>query len=71
MSRSSEIELAIGFVTNAYARASDTFIRGEVLQLRRIGHTVHTFSIRRAEEDLAASEEIRQEQEQTGEQKSA
>ena len=54
--------LVIGYITNIYARASDTFIRGEVLQLRDLGHTVHTFSIRRAIEDQHVSEEIEREQ---------
>ena len=58
-------KLTIGYVTNVYARASDTFIRGEVLQLRALGHTVHTFSIRRAPDDRHISEEIRREQSTT------
>jgi colanic acid/amylovoran biosynthesis glycosyltransferase len=58
-------KLTIGYLTNIYARASDTFIRGEVLQLRALGHTVHTFSIRKAPEDSHISEEIRQEQSTT------
>ena len=51
MNGSNGTGLTIGFITNVYARASDTFIRGEVRELRRIGHTVHTFSIRKAEEE--------------------
>jgi len=45
----------IAYMTSAYARASDTFIRGEVRELRRLGYRVETFSIRspEAEEDLA------------------
>lgn len=42
--------LTIAYVTGQYARASDTFIRTEVAALRELGHTVHTFSIRRPEE---------------------
>jgi colanic acid/amylovoran biosynthesis glycosyltransferase len=57
--------LTIGFITNVYARASDTFVRGEVRELRRIGHTVHTFSIRKADEEPRVAEEIREEQERT------
>jgi glycosyltransferase involved in cell wall biosynthesis len=57
--------LTIGFITNVYARASDTFIRREVRQLRRIGHIVYTFSVRKVTEDRLISEEIRQEQERT------
>ncbi|HWE97776.1 MAG TPA: hypothetical protein VG269_27725, partial [Tepidisphaeraceae bacterium] len=55
----------LAYLTSAYARASDTFIRGEVRQLRALGFTVHTFSIRRAEPEQAVSEEVRQEQETT------
>ena len=36
----------IAYLTSAYARASDSFIRGEVAQLRALGFTVHTFSVR-------------------------
>lgn len=51
----------IAYLTSAYARVGDTFIRREVECLRRLGYTVHTFSIRRTlGED--ASEEIRREQ---------
>ena len=39
----------IAFMTSVYARASDWFIRGEVAQMRALGFTVHTFSIRRPE----------------------
>lgn len=52
----------LGYLTSAYARASDTFIRGEVRQLRKLGFTVHTFSIRRAEPDQVVSDDVRQEQ---------
>lgn len=54
--------LAIAYLTSVYARAGDTFIRGEVKQLRRRGARVHTFSIRRADEGENVSEEVRQEQ---------
>ena len=38
----------IGYLTSLDARVGDTFIRREVEQLRRLGHTVHgTFSIRK------------------------
>ncbi len=36
----------IAYLTSQYARASDTFIRAEVAELRRLGFTVHTFSVR-------------------------
>jgi glycosyltransferase involved in cell wall biosynthesis len=46
----------IAYMTSAYARASDTFIRGEVRELRRLGYRVETFSIRSPEpgEDVGA-----------------
>ena len=40
-------EPTIAYLSSQYARASDTFIREEVAQLRRLGFTVHTFSVRR------------------------
>ena len=55
----------LGYLTSAYARASDTFIRGEVRQLRAIGFTVHTFSIRRAEAEQLVGEDVRREQAST------
>ena len=55
----------IAYFTSAYARAADTFIRGEVEQLRAIGFTVHTFSIRRSEESELISDDIRREQQNT------
>jgi glycosyltransferase involved in cell wall biosynthesis len=36
----------IAYLTSQYARAGDTFIRAEVEELRKLGFTVHTFSIR-------------------------
>jgi colanic acid/amylovoran biosynthesis glycosyltransferase len=55
----------IAYLTSHYARAGDTFIRGEVKQLRRLGHAVHTFSIRRPGPEEVVSDEIRREREQT------
>lgn len=57
--------LSIGYLTSVYARASDTFIRNEVLELRRRGHDVRTYSIREPEEEQLVSEEIRRERETT------
>lgn len=54
----------IAYLTSAYARAGDTFIRREVAELRRIGFQVHTFSIRR-ESAQAVSEAILSEQSTT------
>jgi glycosyltransferase involved in cell wall biosynthesis len=39
----------IGFLASCYPRAVDTAVRNEVLGLRHRGHTVHAFSIRRAD----------------------
>jgi glycosyltransferase involved in cell wall biosynthesis len=36
----------IAYLTSQYGRAGDTFIRTEVEALRRLGFTVHTFSVR-------------------------
>lgn len=55
----------IGYLTSAYARAADTFIRGEVEQLRALGFTIHTFSVRRSETSELTSEDIRREQRNT------
>lgn len=55
----------IAYLTSVYARASDTFIRNEVIELRQRGHTVRTFSIRRDGADGKVSEEVRREQAST------
>ena len=57
--------LIIAYLTSQYARVGDTFIRREVAELRRLGHVVHTFSIRKADPDELISDEIRREQAQT------
>jgi glycosyltransferase involved in cell wall biosynthesis len=49
--------VVLGYLTNQYGRASDTFIRQEVLGLRARGHQVHTFSVRRPD-DYVESEDI-------------
>jgi glycosyltransferase involved in cell wall biosynthesis len=51
----------IANLTSAYARASDTFIRGQVEQLRTLGFIIHTFSIQRPEGRELVGEEIRRE----------
>jgi len=51
----------IAYLTNLYARASDSFIRAEVLQLRDFGHTVHTFSVREPDPSELVSREVRDE----------
>jgi colanic acid/amylovoran biosynthesis glycosyltransferase len=55
----------IAYLTSVYARAGDTFIRREIEQLRRLGHVVYTFSIRRAGTDEVVSDDVRREQAQT------
>lgn len=57
--------LRIAYLTSHYARASDSFIRGEVAQLRRLGCEVFTFSIRRPADCELVSDEIRRERRQT------
>jgi colanic acid/amylovoran biosynthesis glycosyltransferase len=53
---------SIAYLTSVYARAGDTFVRNEVEELRRLGWTVHTFSIRRADARERVSAEIGREQ---------
>jgi len=48
----------IAYLTSVYARASDSFIRAEVRQLRSCGHTVHTFSVREPDASELVSQEI-------------
>jgi glycosyltransferase involved in cell wall biosynthesis len=55
----------LAYLTSAYGRMSDTFIRNEVEQLRRMGFTVHTFSIRRPPLEPGAGEDVRREQAST------
>lgn len=57
--------MVIGYLTNLYGRASDSFIRCEVAALRDLGHVVHTFTVREADPGEAVSEDIRAEREQT------
>ena len=51
----------IAYLTSVYARSSDLYIRGEVAQLRVLGFTVHTFSIRRPDPRELVSDEIHRE----------
>jgi colanic acid/amylovoran biosynthesis glycosyltransferase len=57
--------LTLGYMSNVYARASDTFVRREVLELRALGHTVHTFSIREPDASELVSDAVRDEYERT------
>ena len=51
----------VAYLTSAYARASDSFIRGEVARLRDLGHAVHTFSVRRCDPRELVDDAIRRE----------
>lgn len=51
--------MRLAYFTSVYPRATDTFVRNEVLRLRELGHTVETFSARRAEPSQLLSEDIR------------
>ncbi len=50
--------LVLSYLTSSYARASDSFVRNEVRTLRELGHTVHTFSIRRPPQHEVVGEEV-------------
>lgn len=53
-----EAKLRIAYLTSAYARPSDTFIRNEVNELRQMGATIDTYSIRRSELDADADADV-------------
>ena len=53
--------MTIAYLTSVYPRATDTFVRNEVLRLRDQGHTIHTFSIRRADDSQMVSALVRSE----------
>ncbi len=55
----------IGYLTSAFARPSDTFIRNEVNQLRKLGMEVSTFSIRRPDAGPDADDDVRRFQDET------
>jgi len=57
--------LTLGYLSSIYARGTDGFMRREVEQLRRLGHVVHTFSIRRAHPRELFDESARQEHTRT------
>lgn len=50
--------LRLAYLTSAYGRPSDTFIRNEVDHLRRLGAEVSTFSIRRPPEPPFSDESV-------------
>jgi colanic acid/amylovoran biosynthesis glycosyltransferase len=53
-----EAKLRIAYLTSAYARPSDSFIRNEVNELRRLGAIVDTYSIRRTALDEDADADV-------------
>ncbi len=57
--------MRIAYFTNQYARASDTFIRNEVHELRARGHVVETFAVRRPIEGQPPSAEVAAERDAT------
>src|SRR5688572_13574394 len=57
--------MQIAYLTSLYPRASDTFVRIEVNQLRASGFDVHTFSVRRPEQSLLVDEQVEREAERT------
>ncbi len=57
--------LRVGYLTSSYARPSDTFIRNEVNQLRKLGVEVTTFSIRRPPIDGDAEADVHEHQAKT------
>ena len=58
-------EMNLAYLSSIYPRATDTFVRSEVRELRQLGHRVHTFSIRRAEASQLVSDPIREEEART------
>jgi len=58
-------DFRIAYLTSAYARPGDTFIRNEVNGLRRLGATVDTYSIRRSALDTNADADVVAHQEAT------
>ena len=54
--------LRLAYLTSAYARPSDTFVRSEVDRLRQRGVEVRTFSIRRPPVDAACDPNVQQHQ---------
>lgn len=57
--------VALGYLCSVYARASHTFIRGEVARLRALGHAVHTFSVRPTDPAELADGDVRADAEST------
>ncbi len=57
--------MRIAYFTNTYPRATDTFIRREVLGLRERGFEVFTFSVRKTGADHDVEDEVIQEKKNT------
>ena len=57
--------LRLAYLTSAFARPSDTFVRSEVDRLRALGVDVQTFSIRRPENGDASNEDVERHQAST------
>ena len=55
----------IAYLTSQYARSGDTFIRGEVEQLRSLGFIVHTFSVRAPSDGEMVSDAVCRERQAT------
>lgn len=57
--------MKIAYFTNTYPRATDTFIRREVLGLRKAGFDVYTYSVRRTDVDHDVDKEVTDEKAST------
>jgi colanic acid/amylovoran biosynthesis glycosyltransferase len=57
--------MRLAYISSLYGRASDTFVRREVIELRARGHAVHTFSIREPDESELVSDAVRDEHART------
>ena len=57
--------MRIAYLTGEYPRATDTFIQREVANLRSMGADVHTFSIRRTDDEHIVGEEQKIERDRT------
>lgn len=51
-------KINIGYISSMYPRPNDTYVRNEVIELRKRGHNVQTFSIRKDKFSKSISEEI-------------
>lgn len=65
MPESVEEPLNVAYLTSKYPRAVDSSIRNEIIQLRELGHVVHTFSIRKAADAELLTDFHRREREAT------